>query len=70
MTYQLLTGTLPFKRSSTGAVLLAHMTAPASDPREVTPALPRHTAQAIQKAMAKNPQDRFATAGEFIAALA
>lgn len=70
MTYQLLTGTLPFKRSSTGAVLLAHMTAPAPDAREMTPALPRTVAQAIQRAMAKSPADRFASAGEFVAALA
>ncbi len=70
MTYQLLTGSLPFKRSSTGAVLLAHMTAPVPDPRDVTPALSRHAAQAIQKAMAKSPDERFATATEFVAALA
>ena len=70
MTYQLLTGSLPFKRSSTGAVLLAHMTAPPPDPRELTPALPRSTAQAIQRAMAKNPVERFASAGEFVTALA
>ena len=69
MTYQLLTGALPFRRSSTGAVLLAHMTSPPPDPREVTPALSRATAQAIQRAMAKHPAERFATAGEFIAAL-
>jgi serine/threonine-protein kinase len=70
MTYQLLTGALPFHRPSTGAILLAHMTAPAPDPREMLPALPRHTAQAIQKAMAKNPAERFTSAGEFISALA
>ncbi len=69
MTYQLLTGALPFKRSSTGAVLLAHMTAPPPDPRETMPGLPRSIGQAIQRAMAKNPLERFATAGEFVAAL-
>ncbi len=69
MTYQVLTGALPFKRSGTGALLLAHMTAPPPDAREVLPALPRHTASAIQKAMAKKPADRFPTAAEFIQAL-
>ena len=70
MTYQLLTGALPFKRSSTGAILLAHMTTPPPDPRELMPALPRSTAQAIQRAMAKTPNERFATATEFVVALA
>jgi serine/threonine-protein kinase len=70
MTYQLLTGALPFHRPSTGAILLAHMTAPPPDAREVVPALSRHTAQALQKAMAKVPAERFASAGEFVLALA
>jgi serine/threonine-protein kinase len=69
MTYQVLTGALPFKRSGTGALLLAHMTAPPPDARDVVPALQRHTATAIQKAMAKKPADRFSTAAEFIQAL-
>lgn len=70
MTYQLLTGALPFHRPNTGAILLAHMTAPPPDPREILPNLPRHSAQTLQKAMAKTPAERFATAGEFVAALA
>jgi tRNA A-37 threonylcarbamoyl transferase component Bud32 len=70
MTYQLLTGALPFHRPSTGAILLAHMTVPPPDPRELIPDMPRHTAQALQKAMAKVPTERFASAGEFVAALA
>ena len=69
MTYQLLTGALPFKRPGTGALLLAHMTAPPPDARELAPVLPRHTATAIQKAMAKKPAERFSTAEEFILAL-
>ncbi len=69
MTYQVLTGALPFKRPGTGALLLAHMTAPPPDARELVPALPRHTATAIQKAMAKKPAERFPTAEEFILAL-
>lgn len=69
MTYQLLTGSLPFKRPSAGALLLAHLTAPPPDPREVLPSLPRHTALAIQRAMAKKPEDRFPTASEFVLAM-
>jgi serine/threonine-protein kinase len=69
MSYQLLTGTLPFRRPGTGALLLAHMSAPPPDARDLVPALPRHTALAIQRAMAKKPEERFATASEFVLAL-
>ncbi|MBI3175500.1 MAG: serine/threonine protein kinase [Chloroflexi bacterium] len=69
MAYQMLTGALPFKRNSPGALLLAHMTAPAPDIREVEPTTSQNTARAIQKAMAKEPVNRFATAREFVAAL-
>jgi tRNA A-37 threonylcarbamoyl transferase component Bud32 len=66
MTYQLLTGRLPFERPNTGALLLAHLNSPAPDARELAQGLSRQASQALQKAMAKDPNDRFATAGEFI----
>lgn len=70
MTYQLLTGVLPYHRNSAGAILLAHMTAPPPDARETTPGLSLHAARAIQRAMAKFPEDRYASAGDFVRALA
>jgi tRNA A-37 threonylcarbamoyl transferase component Bud32 len=70
MTYQMLTGHLPFERPNTGALLLAHISAPPPDAREQVRDLPRHVAYSIQRAMAKKPKDRYATAGEFVAALA
>ena len=69
MTYQMLTGTLPFERPNTGALLLAHLNAPPPDARETLHGLPRSSARAIQQAMAKKPADRFPTASEFISAL-
>jgi serine/threonine-protein kinase len=69
MTYQMLTGNLPFERPNTGALLLAHLNAPPPDARETLHGLPRPSARAIQQAMAKKPEARFATASEFIAAL-
>ncbi len=69
MTYQMLTGRLPFERPNTGALLLAHLNSPPPDARELLPDLPRETARALQKATAKIPEERFATAGEFIAQL-
>lgn len=70
MAYQMLTGHLPFERPNTGALLLAHLSAPPPDAREQVRDLPRHVAYAIQRAMAKKPRDRYATAGEFVTALA
>jgi serine/threonine-protein kinase len=69
MTYQLLSGVLPFKRTPAGALLLAHMTTPPPDVRELVPSVSRQTSQAILKAMAKNPDERFSTAREFVQAL-
>ena len=68
MTYQLLTGRLPFERPNTGALLLAHLNAPPPDARELI-SLSSKASHAIQHAMAKEPAARFATAGEFISAL-
>ncbi|NWF63385.1 MAG: protein kinase [Chloroflexi bacterium] len=69
MTYQMLTGRLPFERPDTGAILLAHLNAPPPDAREIVGDIPRHTSRAIQKAMSKRPHDRFSTAQEFVIAL-
>jgi serine/threonine-protein kinase len=69
MTYQMLTGRLPFERPNTGALLLAHLTSPPPDVRETVPETPRQVAYAIQRAMAKKPEDRYPSAGEFLAAM-
>jgi len=68
--YQMLTGELPFKHSHPGALLIAHLTQPAPDPRDLLPDLSSEAANAISRALAKNPDDRYRTAGEFAAALA
>ncbi|MCJ7433655.1 MAG: serine/threonine protein kinase [Anaerolineales bacterium] len=69
MSYQMLTGHLPFERPNTGALLLAHLNAPPPDAREMVRDLPRNVAHALQQAMAKKPKDRYATAGGFVAML-
>jgi tRNA A-37 threonylcarbamoyl transferase component Bud32 len=69
MTYQMLTGHLPFERPNTGALLLAHISAPPPDARELVHDLPRHISYALQRAMSKKPKDRYATAQEFVTAL-
>lgn len=68
--YQMLTGALPFSHENPGALLLAHLTQPPPDPREHCPDTSSQTARALQCALAKDREQRFQTAGEFIRALA
>ena len=70
MTYQMLTGSVPFVRPNTGALLLAHLSAPPPDVREMLPEAPSAVSYTIQRAMAKRPEERFDTATEFVEAMA
>lgn len=69
LTFEMLTGQLPFTGDNPAAMLLAHLNQPAPDPRTLNPALAPATAQALLRALAKDPAERFRTAGEFVAAL-
>lgn len=69
ITFEMLVGQLPFKRDSLAQVLFAHLQQPPPDPRDLHDEIPRSVAHAVMKAMAKKPEERFATAGEFAAAL-
>jgi serine/threonine protein kinase len=69
MVYQMLTGELPFKHVNPGALLIAHLNQPAPDACEIQTDIPYHISSAIQQAMAKNPEERFATAEEFVRAM-
>ncbi|HZZ82271.1 MAG TPA: hypothetical protein VFE62_27485 [Gemmataceae bacterium] len=50
--------------------MFAHTTGPIPDPREVIPDLPAECSAIVARAMAKKPEDRYATAVEMGAALA
>ncbi|HNB93215.1 MAG TPA: serine/threonine-protein kinase [Saprospiraceae bacterium] len=65
MVYQMLTGVLPFKHVNPGALLIAHMNQPAPNMCETMSDIPYHVGSAVQRAMAKKPEERFATATEF-----
>jgi tRNA A-37 threonylcarbamoyl transferase component Bud32 len=69
LAYQLLTGQLPFSGDHPGAVLMAHLQQPPPDPRRHAPALPDAAAQALLRAMAKDPDERFRRVAEFGEAL-
>lgn len=68
--FQMVTGRLPFSGDNPGAIVMAHVGTPVPDPLRDNPDLAPEVARAIQKALAKDPKDRFESAGAFAAALA
>ena len=61
--YECLTGEPPFARSTNAAVLFAHL-------EEPPPARPAGLEHVIGTVLAKTPQERYPTCGEFVAAVA
>ncbi|TWS23757.1 protein kinase [Tsukamurella sputi] len=68
-TVQLLTGAKPYGASSGTAVIRDHLMAPPPVPSRQRPGLPPAIDAVIARAMAKSPQQRFATCEEFARAL-
>lgn len=68
LAYWMLTGKKPFEHRNTWALIKSHLEEPPPDPRDIV-SIPASAADAIMKALAKKPQERFASAGEFIEAL-
>jgi predicted Ser/Thr protein kinase len=66
--YELLVGERPFKGIA-AQVLFGHLQQPPPDPRELVADVPSHVAVAIKRALAKEPDERFQSVGEFAAAL-
>jgi tRNA A-37 threonylcarbamoyl transferase component Bud32 len=64
-TYHLLTGETPF-HGNIGNVVFSHLNQPAPNAHEICNDVPEFTALTLQRMMAKNPQDRFANAKEFV----
>jgi len=69
VTYYLLTGIRPFEGDSALSLLYSHLHVELPDPRGVVADVPVMVAQAVRKAAAKDPGDRFRTAEEFASAL-
>jgi len=67
--YEMQTGRVPFEAETPMAVVIKHITDPLPLPRSVNPELPEAVERVILKALAKNPDDRFAGAGEMADAL-
>jgi serine/threonine-protein kinase len=69
LAYQMLAGMLPFPQVTPGALVIAHLRQAPPDPRARVASLSPPIAEALMRAIAKDPQDRFPTAGAFIDAL-
>jgi len=67
--FNLVTGTVPFQSKNDYELMHAHIEKPAPTPRSFVPELPEALERAVLRALAKSPDDRFATTGEFKAAL-
>jgi serine/threonine-protein kinase len=67
--YRMLAGGLPFDGESTRAVLYQQLVAEAPPIASKVPGVPGGLANAIQRAMAKEPNERFANMAEFAAML-
>ena len=68
MTYQLLTGKKPFERNNTWAMIRSHLEELPPDPR-VHVSMPEKVALTILRALAKKPEERFSSVGEFVTEL-
>ncbi len=67
--YEMLAGTPPFHGSTGQSILARHAVDPVPSLRTVRATIPLGVEQAITRALAKSPADRFATTAEFAAAL-
>ena len=68
--YEMIAGLPPFSGPSAHAVMAAHLTSQARPLRELRPDVPPHLAAALERAMAKLPDERFQTVAEFRNAIA
>jgi serine/threonine-protein kinase len=68
LTFLLLTGTYPFKHDDARMLTLMHLQTPPPRPSEVAP-VPPALDEVVLRCLAKSPDDRYATAPEFLEAL-
>jgi serine/threonine-protein kinase len=67
--YEMLAGEPPYTGPTAQAIIMKRFTEPVPSVRKVRPNVPEALDQAIQRALAPVPADRFATAGDFARAI-
>jgi serine/threonine-protein kinase len=68
--YLMLSGRLPFHEAHAGALIFSLLRQPPPDPRTLNADIPAHVALALLRALAKEPDERYDSAGAFVQALA
>jgi phage shock protein PspC (stress-responsive transcriptional regulator) len=68
--YEMLSSTAPFPRDTDAALIAAHLYDPPPALQATRPDLPAAITDVIQRGMAKDPNDRYSTAGDWADALA
>ncbi len=66
--FHALTGRVPFVAEGVDATMAAHLLEPPPRPSALVPGLPAKLDEVVRTAMAKRPEDRFASAGDLAAA--
>jgi serine/threonine protein kinase/uncharacterized protein YraI len=67
--YEILTGRRPFQADTPMSIVLKHMNEPMPNPRQFNPTISEFAEQVLIKALAKNPDDRYADMVAFARAL-
>jgi hypothetical protein len=67
--FELLTGSVPFKDESDYSIMVHHVKTPPQPPTQLLPDIPAPLERIVLRCLQKDPQQRFQSAGEVIAAL-
>jgi eukaryotic-like serine/threonine-protein kinase len=67
--YELLTGELPIKGENNYEVMMGHINQVPIPPHHIAPLVPTPVSDAVMRALAKDPMQRFATADDFLHSL-
>jgi serine/threonine-protein kinase len=64
--YEMVSGRVPYNAETPMGVMIKHINDPLPPPRTLNPDLPQRVERVITKALAKDPSNRYATAGELV----
>ncbi len=67
--YEMVTGRPPYQAETPMAIMIKHIQSPLPPPSQYNPDLPEDVERVILKALAKDKNDRYASAGEMVQAL-
>jgi len=67
--FEMITGRAPFEADTPFSVMMKHVTEPVPRPRDFVPDLPEEVEDVLFKALAKDPDERYQSMGEFGEAL-